>query len=627
MQVAGVLIVVALLGSFVGVLRSGSNLSPHSGLPHSGGSQLKAASESLRGGAGPAAGHPVASAQSPGGYTWSNVTGSVSSAPSGRVAAMTWDASDGYVLLYGWASSAGYFADTWSYSNGTWTNLTASVSGSPAGGLTSYWAMMAYDPSTAKVVLELPTHNDTWTYHAKTWTNITATAGSQPPSVTFGTLTTDTTDGEIISFGGLLIYSTGYNTATWVFKNGAWSNITSLSPFNFGRIAIPAVSDDPVDHGVLAFAISFWGASVYRPATFLFAAGVWTNLTPTAGIEPPIPYGAGMGYLPSLAAVVLSEGAFVNSTGSLRPGQATWEYANHAWTDVTRETGPQPDNGVVTAVAVDSIDGVMVQFGGQRVQGPIVYPSTYLFSSAPKVSATASRAVVDLGQSVSFNGTVSGVSPVTLGWNFGDSTTGTGTSPSHTYPRAGVFTAVATATDFVGATSTAVVSIEVNPALAVTANGTPSSGTAGAWETLQSTVTGGTAPFTFAWTLGDGSTSTSGSLGHVYASSGSYVVNVTVTDGTGATAKASFTQVVKAAPSTGNTGSASLTSGTGLGLLIGLVIAAVAAIAFLGLWMSARKGRGGPPQPYNAGGTGTMGSPPSSGPPPGVGGSPPPPGM
>lgn len=592
----------------------------HASHPIGGSAQLSAAKLSLSRGDGPAV-----ILVSPGGYGWHNVTGALTAAPSGRLASLAWDASDGYVLLYGWLNVGGGLADTWSFSNGTWTNLTASVTGVPAVGLSNQFATMGYDPSTAKIIVFLPYISATWSYHAKTWTNITATSGAQPPRAIGVGFTTDTTDNELVFQGGQLISGSLSSTATWTFKAGVWTNISSLSPFSFGKIVLPVLADDPPDHGVLAFAISEWG-SMPHPSSFLFSGGVWSNLTPSAGIEPAPSLLPAIGYLPSIAAVVLSEGIAENSTGSSLNVQSTWEYANHVWTNLTALTGPQPTNGAVASGAVDPVDGTWVLFGGERFVGPVVYPGTWIFSAPPKVTASASRTVIDASQSVTFTSTALGTAPVTVSWNFGDSTTGTGLSASHTYGAAGVYTSWATATDFVGATGTAVVSIEVNPALAVTANGTPTSGTAGAWETLQSTVTGGTAPLTYAWTLGDGSTSTAGSLGHVYANAGSFVVNVTVTDATGATAKASFTEVVKAAPST-STGSVSVTSGTGLYLLIGLALGWVLAIAFLAMWAMGRKGRSGPPQAYNAGGSGAMGTPPSGGPPPGVGGSPPPPGM
>lgn len=62
----------------------------------------------------------------------------------------------------------------------------------------------------------------------------------------------------------------------------------------------------------------------------------------------------------------------------------------------------------------------------------------------------------------------------------------------------------------------------------LTANVT--SGTAPLAVRFQTTVGGGVAPFSYAWTLGDGATDLGAIVNHTYASAGNYTVNVTVSD-------------------------------------------------------------------------------------------------
>ncbi len=49
-----------------------------------------------------------------------------------------------------------------------------------------------------------------------------------------------------------------------------------------------------------------------------------------------------------------------------------------------------------------------------------------------------------LGSSTALRATISGGTRVAYAWNFGDGTTGTGTSPSHTYAAPGTYTATVT---------------------------------------------------------------------------------------------------------------------------------------------------------------------------------------
>lgn len=66
-------------------------------------------------------------------------------------------------------------------------------------------------------------------------------------------------------------------------------------------------------------------------ATYTFANATWTNLTPGLATSPPGNYGAMMDYDPNAGAVVLT-GGLVNTSGSVLPTNATWEFARENWT-------------------------------------------------------------------------------------------------------------------------------------------------------------------------------------------------------------------------------------------------------------------------------------------------------
>ncbi len=84
------------------------------------------------------------------GGNWRNITRGPVSPPGGLdEAVMTWDAKDGYVLLFGGArSGTAASADTWSFIHGTWTNMTHSIA-PPA----RYGGVLAYDAYAGYVVL------------------------------------------------------------------------------------------------------------------------------------------------------------------------------------------------------------------------------------------------------------------------------------------------------------------------------------------------------------------------------------------------------------------------------------------------------------------------------------------
>ncbi len=66
----------------------------------------------------------------------------------------------------------------------------------------------------------------------------------------------------------------------------------------------------------------------------------------------------------------------------------------------------------------------------------------------------------------------------------------------------------------------------------------PSSGPFPLAVSFSETIIDGTGPFTFAWTFGDGGTSTAATPNHTYVVNGVFTVTLVVTDSTGATATA-----------------------------------------------------------------------------------------
>ncbi|MFZ0891050.1 MAG: PKD domain-containing protein [Thermoplasmata archaeon] len=539
-----------------------------------------------------------------GGYVWANLSSLVGSTPSPRYGSeMTWDASDGYVLFYGGENNFFIaYADTWTYFGGIWTNITSSVSGTPppaAGG------GLAYDAALGKVVLfgglnATGGYSDyTWTYHAMSWTNVTATAGTPPSPRVLPAFSADSTNGQLVLFGGRSTAFTWLQD-TWTFGNGTWVNVTSTLAFAMPLILNPVLTDDPAGHGALLFGAAVWGVAAH-PTTFIFANGAWQNLTPSLLVSPNGPYyGAGI-YVSSLSAVLVVSAAQYNASGSVVFSPETWEFTGGAWVNVTNFVGTVADatGGLLPGIAADPVDQSIILFGGNRTLALLPPPAysnyTWAFSAPPKVSASASLTVADAGVPVTFTGVISaGLSPNSAKWSFGDGTTDVGLSLAHTYAHAGVYVANFTGTDLAGASSTTSVTVLVNAALAAAVTLAPTSPVAGSAIGFFPTVSGGTAPFTYAWSFGDGSTSTAAAPSHTYSGSGSYTVKLTVTDALGVSSNSTQAVSVSSAPST----SVSLTSGTGLYLLLGVLLLLVVVVVLAILLLRKRQPPRSVPAPY-----------------------------
>jgi PKD repeat protein len=152
---------------------------------------------------------------------------------------------------------------------------------------------------------------------------------------------------------------------------------------------------------------------------------------------------------------------------------------------------------------------------------------------ATPTSGKAPLVVAFTGSGSDSDGTIA-----SYAWTFGDGGTSGLQNPSHTYLSPGNYTATLTVTDSGAATGSATVGISAvsNQPPAATASATPLSGTAPLLVSFTGTGTDADGTIaSYAWTFGDGGTSTLQNPTHTYASAGSYTAALTVTDNTGAT--------------------------------------------------------------------------------------------
>nr|WP_231616751.1 immune inhibitor A domain-containing protein [Pseudoalteromonas sp. NSLLW218] len=114
-------------------------------------------------------------------------------------------------------------------------------------------------------------------------------------------------------------------------------------------------------------------------------------------------------------------------------------------------------------------------------------------------------------------------------WNFDDGSSSTELNPTHTYQNYGTYDVEFTASN---GTSQQVTVVEVTLVKPLSVNEIEYEVNQGIL-TAQASFTGGVAPYTYNWQLGDGSTLTTQSITHNYLYSGDYQVTLTVTDNEG----------------------------------------------------------------------------------------------
>lgn len=209
-----------------------------------------------------------------------------------------------------------------------------------------------------------------------------------------------------------------------------------------------------------------------------------------------------------------------------------------------------------------SVSVVVVDDDG-ATSNPATVPVTINNVGPQNASLTANPQTAGEGATITFNATVvaPAIDTLTYAWNFGDgdTTTTSGSQVTHQYGNNGVYQVIVTVTDDDNAT------VSSTP-VQVTINNLPptASFSANPQNTDENNLTidfdagasadPGNDPLTYSWDFGDGSPTVSGAqaqVSHDYTDSGSYTVNLTVTDDNGASDSASLTVDIQNLPPSG----------------------------------------------------------------------------
>jgi thermopsin len=210
----------------------------------------------------------------------------------------------------------------------------------------------------------------------------------------------------------------------------------------------------------------------------------------------------------------------------------------------------------------------------------------------PTATASATPTTADVGQVVRFDAhVVGGSTPYGVLWTFADGSLSTVVSPTHAFGTPGTYHVTFTATDAIGVAVTQAILVTVNAVPVASASASTNAPATGDTVTFTGSVSGGSAPFTYTWSLGDGSTSSSQNPTHAYGSTGTYTVHLWVNDSAGGSSQTTITVVVSPPASTVMT----TTTGAALGgaaLIIGLIVGAL----LMTLLSRRRKGEAKPPE-------------------------------
>lgn len=340
-----------------------------------------------------------------------------------------------------------------------------------------------------------------------------------------------------VAIGSRLFYGRSDGEFAWrpIATDGALGAPTLIDPYNDPKWAdvstgsgqtyrgvrpnfyadIPAITSMFYDNGRLYYTLS--------GSNGLF----WRSFSPDSGTIHPDRQQVASVTMPQVTGAFLTGGKLYYATA-----------ADGRLNVVDFEDG-QP-SGTPTPIIGIGIDGV--DFNGRLL---------YLYGHGPTTPPTAAFSATCSGATCAFDGRATADpdgSVASYVWNFGDGTTGTGATLSHTYPETGTYDVTLSVTDNDGAQASTTQAVSV----VAPANVPPVAAATASCTDLDCTFSGAGssdpdgAISSYSWDFGDGTSGSGIAPTHAYPSGGSYEAVLTVTDNRGTTDTASVSVSVTA---------------------------------------------------------------------------------
>src|SRR5881296_2580796 len=315
------------------------------------------------------------------------------------------------------------------------------------------------------------------------------------PTVSFSYSPSSPEEGQEVAFTASASGGTAPYSFSWSFGDGS-SSPSNPATHTYSSPGSTTVSLNVTDASGLK-------ASSSQSVSIASAPAVMYSLSPTS---------------PEATSPVIFT---AKATGGVGTFTYSWTFGDSGTSSSNPATHTYTNSGsfTVTVTATDANGGK--ETSSQTINVAISLAVTFTHSPSSSI----------VNQPATFTATVSGgVGTAKFSWNFGDGASSTADPTTHAYTTPGSFRVNVTATDSDGVGATSSQTITVIAPLSTSFSYSPPSPQLGQQVIFTASASGGSTPYSFNWSFGDGSTGVGSSVTHAYSSVGDFAAVLTVND-------------------------------------------------------------------------------------------------